>query len=64
MKMSPSLDQKAISKLEAQEKRKKQKPLMEKKRRERINKSLIVLKDYVLVAQNKDVSILVIFFDE
>ena len=62
--MSPSLDQKAISKLEAQEKRKKQKPLMEKKRRERINKSLIVLKDYVLVAQNKDVSILVIFFDE
>ena len=42
--------------------RRASKPLMEKRRRERINKSLNELKTILLAAMRKDVSFLIFFF--
>ena len=43
--------------------RRASKPLMEKRRRERINKSLNELKTILLAAMRKDVSFLIFFFN-
>lgn len=59
---SETMQEPQVSNMSKAELRKTHKPIMEKRRRARINNCLNEIKNLILEAMNKDVSIILLFF--